>query len=49
MAGLVPALLRPHNGEDVRVGSHQLDAVIGSMSMIPIELTVFGIVSFCGV
>ena len=27
----------------------QLDAVIGSVSMILVDLIVFGIVSFCGV
>ena len=27
----------------------QLDAVIGSVSMVPVELTVFSVVSFCWV
>ena len=27
----------------------QLDAVISSVSMVPVEITVFGIVSFCWV
>ena len=46
VAGLVPALCPLDHVFNL---FPQLDAVIGSVSMIPMELTVFGIVSFCEV
>ena len=52
MVALGPDLLKPRNDEDAHTLDQvpnflpQLDAIIGSVSMIPVELTVFGIVSF---